>query len=251
MRAFVRALLLRAKPASVVFIHDGLLISPEPSSADIDACLHEASLALGFSLLLCFVHGLPTLFMIVVSASAGRLIVLRFKTPLRPSCPPCAPSPSRTPKADSHPFPFTPPQKLTRTPSPSHALIENICFRASLCAPPSPRSRLAKQGILHTCNLHRFPGECESGAQNRAKRAPVRNSHRCPPENAGGPARPTKKIWPRKKGMASWARQRQQITERGRRRPAPRPWPLRECGSRPRELPAGACAAEAEGWGPH
>ena len=48
MRAFVRALLLRAKPASVVFIHDGLLISPEPSSADIDACLREASLALGF-----------------------------------------------------------------------------------------------------------------------------------------------------------------------------------------------------------
>ena len=48
MRAFVRVLLLRAKPASVVFIHDGLLVSPEPSSADIDACLHKASLALDF-----------------------------------------------------------------------------------------------------------------------------------------------------------------------------------------------------------
>ena len=53
MRAFVRALLLGAKPASVVFIHDGLLISPEPSSADIDACLHEASLALGFACVSC------------------------------------------------------------------------------------------------------------------------------------------------------------------------------------------------------
>ena len=30
----------------------------------------------------------------------------------------------------------------------------------------------------------------------------------------------------------------------------PRPWPLRECGSLPRELLAEACAAEAAGWGP-
>ena len=29
-----------------------------------------------------------------------------------------------------------------------------------------------------------------------------------------------------------------------------RPWPLRECGSLPRELLAGTCAAEAVGWGP-
>ena len=48
MRAFVRALLSRARPVSVVFIHDGLLVSPEPSLADLDACLHEASLALRF-----------------------------------------------------------------------------------------------------------------------------------------------------------------------------------------------------------
>ena len=34
------------------------------------------------------------------------------------------------------------------------------------------------------------------------------------------------------------------------RKARPRPWPLRECGSLPRELLAEACAAEAAGWGP-
>ena len=47
MRAFVGALLVHVKPMSLVFIHDGLLVSPEPSRAHLDSCLHEASLSLG------------------------------------------------------------------------------------------------------------------------------------------------------------------------------------------------------------
>ena len=48
MRAFVCALLVHVKPVSLVFIHDGLLVSPEPSRVHLDSCLHEASLSLGF-----------------------------------------------------------------------------------------------------------------------------------------------------------------------------------------------------------
>ena len=46
MRTLVRELLRRIKPRSLVFIHDGLLISPEPSTVDLEACLIEASLGL-------------------------------------------------------------------------------------------------------------------------------------------------------------------------------------------------------------
>ena len=46
MRTLVRELLRRVKPGSLVFIHDGLLISPEPSTVDLEACLIEASLGL-------------------------------------------------------------------------------------------------------------------------------------------------------------------------------------------------------------
>ena len=46
MRTLVRELLRRVKPVSLVFIHDGLLISPEPSAVDLAACLSEASLGL-------------------------------------------------------------------------------------------------------------------------------------------------------------------------------------------------------------
>ena len=46
MRTLVRELLRRVKPRSLVFIHDGLLISPEPSTVDLEACLIEASLGL-------------------------------------------------------------------------------------------------------------------------------------------------------------------------------------------------------------
>ena len=38
---------MHVKPMSLVFIHDGLLVSPEPSRAHLDSCLHEASLSLG------------------------------------------------------------------------------------------------------------------------------------------------------------------------------------------------------------
>ena len=43
MRAFVCALLMHVKPVSLVFIHDGLLVSSEPSRVHLDS-----SLSLGF-----------------------------------------------------------------------------------------------------------------------------------------------------------------------------------------------------------
>ena len=46
MRTLVRELLRRVKPGSLVFIHDGLLISPEPSTVDLEACLASLGLHL-------------------------------------------------------------------------------------------------------------------------------------------------------------------------------------------------------------
>ena len=74
------------------------------------------------------------------------------------------------------------------------------------CEKKTVQNELLLQAV-HTCT------PCSNSifsAQNRVKRL---FSPPIPARMVGENARPTKKNWPRKKRMASWARQRQQITE--------------------------------------
>ena len=83
-----------------------------------------------------------------------------------------------------------------------HAKIKQMSCHAK----KTVQNELLLQAV-HTCT------PCSNSifsAQNRVKRL---FSPAIPARMVGENARPTKKNWPRKKRMASWARQRQQITE--------------------------------------
>ena len=88
---------------------------------------------------------------------------------------------------------------------------------------PSPRTQPDKKlrGLGGTCQAqssnatpcknHVMP--CKNRAKRVGRQKPCKKSSQPYGHRSGECARPSKKNWPRKKRMASWARQRQQITE--------------------------------------